>query len=157
MQFKNIFNKSAACACAGGSAFLAGHVGCIVTPLLLATIGVAGGWMPTAMVATGAVFSAAGLYGWYRLRGAFASASEKKLMVGGVAAGLALSLTLHFNAAHETANNAAAQEWIESLQPEQRVMFENAARGLDMSLEELAKTMCITPRPKFSSSSPQPL
>jgi hypothetical protein len=84
--------------CAGGSAggLLAGHTGCIISPLVIAATGAtAAGASSGLALALSAAAAAGGLYLWKRLRGKEAGKWEKRVVVGGALAGLAFSSAFH--------------------------------------------------------------
>lgn len=98
-----IFHKCAMCAGSGAGGLLLGHIGCIITPLVLAATGatVATAGMSVVALAFGAAATAGGLYAWHRLRGHQASKWEKRIVIGGALAGLALSAAFNLAGGHQ--------------------------------------------------------
>lgn len=92
-----LFRKCAACAGSGAAGMLAGHMGCIITPLVLAATGatVATAGMSVLALAFGAAATAGGLYAWHRLRGHTAGKWEKRITIGAAVGGLVLSSAFH--------------------------------------------------------------
>lgn len=92
-----IFKKCALCAGSGAGGLLAGHAGCILAPLVIASAGlttVTAG-MPVLAVAFSAAATAGGLYLWNRLRGKTAGKWEKRIVIGSALVGLGLSSAFH--------------------------------------------------------------
>lgn len=97
---RRIFGASALCTCSGAGGFLIGHAGCVVTPLVLAAVGVttATAGVSALALAFGAAATAGGLYAWHRLRGKQAGVFEKRLVIGSALSGLLVSgAMMHFN------------------------------------------------------------
>lgn len=98
LTIKNYVN----CACSGGAGLLVGHLGCIATPLMFAALGVTGVAVSSPLIAigVGAAITAGGLGAWYKLRGRFAKAAEKKIVVASAIAGLALMSVFNLTSGH---------------------------------------------------------
>lgn len=97
---RGIFGKSALCTCSGASGFLIGHAGCVITPLVMAAVGVTTATAGVSLLALGfgAAATAGGIYAWHRLRGQQASKFEKRLVIGSALSGLLISgAMMHFN------------------------------------------------------------
>jgi len=107
---RSIFRKCALCAGSGAGGFLAGHAGCIVTPLVIAAAG--------ATAATGGVsalalaFSAAATFGglilWRTLRGNNAGKLEKRIVMGSAVTGLLLPSAFNLASGHHHHHGMAA-------------------------------------------------
>ncbi len=109
-SLRSIFKKCALCAGSGAGGFLAGHAGCIVTPLVIAA---AGATAATAGVSALALaFSAAatvgGLFLWRKLRGGHAGKLEKRIVVGSAVTGLLLSSAFNLATGHHHHHRMAA-------------------------------------------------
>lgn len=97
---RRLFGKSALCTCSGAGGFLIGHAGCVITPLVMAAVGVTTATAGVSLLALGfgAAATAGGIYAWHRLRGHSASRFEKRLVIGSALSGLLISGALmHFN------------------------------------------------------------
>ena len=97
---RRVFGKSALCTCSGAGGFLIGHAGCVITPLVMAAVGVTTATAGVSLLALGfgAAATAGGLYAWHRLRGQHASKFEKRLVIGSALSGLLISgAMMHFN------------------------------------------------------------
>lgn len=97
---RRVFGKSALCTCSGAGGFLIGHAGCVITPLVMAAVGVTTATAGVSLLALGfgAAATAGGLYAWHRLRGHSASTFEKRLVIGSALSGLLVSgAMMHFN------------------------------------------------------------
>ena len=85
------------CAGSGAGGLLAGHAGCIITPMVMAAAGAttltAG--MPLLALAFSTAATAGGLYAWHRLRGHTASKWEKRIVIGSALAAVLLSSAFH--------------------------------------------------------------
>jgi hypothetical protein len=89
-----IFGPVAGIGGAGALGFVAGHAGCIITPVIATTLGVTTGLtagMSALAFAFGAAATAGGVYTWHRLRGAKAGKVEKAIVLGSAITGLAVS------------------------------------------------------------------
>lgn len=99
----SVFKKCAMCAGSGAGGLLAGHAGCIITPLVLmaagATTATAG--LSVIALAFSAAATAGGLYAWHRLRGQHAGTWEKRIVVGSALTGVLLSSALHIGRGQE--------------------------------------------------------
>jgi hypothetical protein len=100
---KSIFKRCATCAGSGAGGLLAGHAGCVITPLVIAAAGMttATAGMSILAVAFGAAATAGGLYLWHRLRGKQAGKWEKRIVVGSALAGLAFSSAFNLASHHQ--------------------------------------------------------
>jgi len=97
---QGLFKKCSMCAGAGATGFLVGHAGCVITPLVIAAVGVTTATAGVSILALsfGAAATAGGLYAWHRLRGKQASRFEKRLVIGSALSGLLISgAMMHFN------------------------------------------------------------
>lgn len=101
-SLKAIFSRCAMCVGGAGGGLLAGHAGCIITPVVLATAGVTGltAGMPLLALAFSAAATAGGLYAWHRLRGHQAGKWEKRIVVGGALAGVLVSSAFQIGGHH---------------------------------------------------------
>ena len=92
-----VFKKCAMCAGSGAGGFLAGHAGCIITPIVIATAGTtaATGGLSVLMLAFSAAATAGGIYLWHRLRGKTAGTWEKRIVIGSALSGLLISSAMH--------------------------------------------------------------
>lgn len=97
-KLRDIFKKSAACACGPAGGFLLGHVGCIITPLVLAFSGATaatGAVTGGLSVAIGAAFTMTGLLAWEHFRGTKAGKTERRITYIGSISGVMLSGAFH--------------------------------------------------------------
>jgi hypothetical protein len=156
------FSKIASIAGSGIGGFLLGHAGCIITPVLLATVGItaATGGLSVIAFAFGAAASAGGLYLWHRLRGKQASPREKWLVIGSTVSGLALSAALHFGGGHkghgpeehkhhhqteEVYINPNVQVWFDHLATERQESIKRNAELTGIGLERYLSGICLSP------------
>lgn len=98
------FLKKAFAAVGGGAGgMLAGHAGCLVAPILLATAGLttATAGLSVLAIAFSAAATAGGLYAWKHMRGHRAGNLEKRLVIGGAIAGLAVSTAINLGGLHQ--------------------------------------------------------
>jgi hypothetical protein len=98
------FLKKAFAAVGGGAGgLLAGHAGCLVAPVLLATAGIttATAGLSVLAIAFSAAATAGGLYAWKHMRGHLAGKLEKRLVIGGAIAGLAISTAMNLGGLHQ--------------------------------------------------------
>lgn len=98
------FLKKAFAAVGGGAGgLLAGHAGCLVAPVLLATAGIttATAGLSVLAIAFSAAATAGGLYAWKHMRGHQAGKWEKRLVIGGAIAGLAISTAMNLGGLHQ--------------------------------------------------------
>lgn len=98
------FLKKAFAAVGGGAGgMLAGHAGCLVAPVLLATAGIttATAGLSVLAIAFSAAATAGGLYAWKHMRGHQAGKWEKRLVIGGAIAGLAISTVMNLGGLHQ--------------------------------------------------------
>jgi hypothetical protein len=118
-KLRAMFSKCAACGTGGG--LLAGHAGCIITPVVVAAVGVttATAGMSVIALAFGAATTAGGLYAWHKLRGPKAGKWEKRTVIGGAIAGLFLSAAMQLGGMHHQhhAPEAAPQKQEQTVQP----------------------------------------
>ena len=157
----NTLKNTAQCACSGGAGLLAGHMGCVITPLALAAMGVTGvlATSPLVMVGAGAAITAASLGLWYGLRGRFAAALERRIVVGSAIAGFALMSAFnlasghdhsHHHGHHQTHDEAPtieSQLWFNRLPQEERQKVRDAAAASGMGLGKYVNSLCVTPAP----------
>lgn len=110
-KLRQMFAKCAACACGTGGGMLAGHAGCIITPVVIAAAGLttATAGMSVIALAFGAAATAGGLYAWHKLRGPKAGKWEKRTVIGGAIAGLFLSAAMQFGGMHEHHHQTAPE------------------------------------------------
>ncbi len=163
-SLRNVFKTCAMCVGGAGSGLIVGHLGCVVTPLVLASSGataMSGGSSSALALGAGATVTALGLAGWYKLRGTFASAAEKICVVGGSATGLVMAASLHMLGgghdahmnhsnhhsaieapAHSDHDRAMARRWLDSLPADQRESFEVSARAFNKTPEDVALELC---------------
>lgn len=97
---RRIFGKSALCTCSTAGGFLVGHAGCVITPMVMAAVGITTATAGVSLLALsfGAAATAGGLYLWHRLRGQTASKFEKRLVIGSAISGLLISgAMMHLN------------------------------------------------------------
>jgi hypothetical protein len=148
--------NTAQCACSGGAGLLAGHMGCIITPLALAAMGVTGvaATSPFVMIAAGAAITAASLGLWYGLRGRFAAALERRIVVVSAVAGFALMSAFNMTAAHKHGpgpgnshnhDHTATRNWYNSQTPEAQERIKKSAHQLGLPLAEYINDICATP------------
>lgn len=98
------FLKKAFAAVGGGAGgLLAGHAGCLVAPVLLATAGIttATAGLSVLAIAFSAAATAGGLYAWKHMRSHQAGKWEKRLVIGGAIAGLAMSAAMNLGGFHQ--------------------------------------------------------
>lgn len=90
---RRVFSKSALCTCSGAGGFLIGHAGCVITPMVMAAVGITTATAGVSILALsfGAAATAGGVYLWHRLRGQTASKFEKRLVIGSALSGLLIS------------------------------------------------------------------
>lgn len=165
----NTLKNTAKCACSGGAGLLAGHMGCVITPLALAAMGVTGvvATSPLVMVGAGAAITAASLGLWYGLRGRFAAALERRIVVGSAVAGFALMSAFnmagghdhsqhqspghgHHHGPHQTNDEAPtveAQIWFNRLSKAERQTVRDAAAASGMGLGKYVNSLCLSPSP----------
>jgi len=108
------------CSCgsaAGG--FLAGHLGCVAAPAVIATTGgtaaALGGGLA---VAFGAAATAGGLYLWKKLRWKTSGTWEKRLVIAGAVSGLILSSAFNLFGGGTHHENHAPVQKTENIQPQ---------------------------------------
>lgn len=97
---RRLFGKSALCTCSTAGGFLVGHAGCVITPMVMAAVGITTATAGVSLLALsfGAAATAGGLYLWHRLRGQTASKFEKRLVIGSALSGLLISgAMMHLN------------------------------------------------------------
>jgi hypothetical protein len=152
---RDSFKKCAHCAGSGAAGVLMGHLGCIAAPAGMAALsaaGIAGGLTGSLVtVAAGAALTLAGLGAWYGLRGRFANAAERRVVIGSAAVGLALMTAFnlaggeghHFG--HSHGNALLAEKWLGGLDAGARRQVEDNARALHMTPLGYAETMCLGP------------
>lgn len=161
----NSLKNTAKCACSGGAGLLAGHMGCVITPLALAAMGVTGALAtsPLVMVGAGAAITAASLGLWYGLRGRFAAALERRIVVGSAIAGFALMSAFNLasghdhsqhqghhhghHQAHDDVPTVEAQIWFNRLPKEERQKVRDAAAASGMGLGKYVNSLCLPPSP----------
>jgi hypothetical protein len=167
-----LFKKCSTCACSGAAGFLVGHAGCVMTPLVIAAVGVTTATAGVSILALsfGAAATAGGLYAWHRLRGKQASTFEKRLVIGSALSGLLISGAMmhfkghdHHSGGHENhtpqqheqhmhhgmqqgaALSPAAQAWLDAQDAQKRRDIEAMAKATNMSLGEYLNGMCGLP------------
>jgi hypothetical protein len=107
------FLKKAFAAVGGGAGgLLAGHAGCLVAPVLLATAGIttATAGLSVLAIAFSAAATAGGLYAWKHMRGYQAGKWEKRLVIGGAIAGLSMSAAMNLGGFHQHHHQSHAPE-----------------------------------------------
>ena len=104
---RRVFGKSALCTCSGAGGFLIGHAGCIITPMVMAAVGITTATAGVSLLALsfGAAATAGGLYLWHKLRGQQASTFEKRLVIGSALSGLLISGAMMHLGGHEHHGN----------------------------------------------------
>lgn len=161
---KATLKNTAKCACSGGAGLLAGHMGCVITPIALAAMGVTGvvATSPVVMVGAGAAITAASLGIWYRLRGRFAAALERRIVVGSAVAGFAVMSAFNMVAGHDhhhghghehhqhhghhnnndEAPTIEAQMWFNRLSKEDRQKVRDNAAAQGIGLGKYVNSLC---------------
>ena len=119
---RNVFKKCAMCAGSGAGGLLAGHAGCIITPLVIVAAGAttATAGLSVLAVAFGAAATAGGLYAWHKLRGHQAGRWEKGIVIGSALSGLLLSSALHLGGGHKNHHGDALSGQTEEVMCGQR-------------------------------------
>lgn len=147
------FTSTAQCACSGGAGLLAGHLGCVITPVALAAIGVTGvvAASPPVMIGAGAAITAASLGLWYGLRGRFAAARERRIVGASAAAGFALMSVFNMAADHNHGPHAH-RDWYNRQTPEVQEKIQHNARRLGVPLAQYINDICA-PAPASKASS----
>lgn len=100
---RRIFGKCAACAGSGAAGFIVGHAGCVITPMVIAAVGVTTATAGVSMLALAfsAAATAGGIYAWHKLRGKTAPTFEKRLVIGSAITGLLASTIMMNLGGHE--------------------------------------------------------
>ncbi|MDD9899398.1 MAG: hypothetical protein OXT65_00275 [Alphaproteobacteria bacterium] len=101
----SVFQSCASCTGAGAAGFVAGHAGCVITPLVLAASAgtAATGGLSALAIAFGAAATAGGVFAWKKLRGPKASKAEKRIVYGSALTGLAVSAAMQLGAINQPA------------------------------------------------------
>ncbi len=109
---RGAFKKAFAAIGGGAGGMLAGHAGCLVAPVLLATAGIttATAGLSVLAIAFSAAATAGGLYAWRHMRGHQAGKWEKRLVIGGAIAGLAISTAMNLGGLHQHHHQSHAPE-----------------------------------------------
>ena len=98
---RRIFKKCAACGGSVAGGALAGHLGCIMMPVLAVT-GMAAGLTTGLSLVFGAAVTVGGYYAWKYMRGQKASKFEKRVVIVSAVVGLTLSAAFNlFSGKHD--------------------------------------------------------
>jgi hypothetical protein len=147
-SMRKLFGACAYCVTTGGSGFLAGHLGCVVTPIIT-TLTPAGvpligydPYDPVTMLKIGFALNAAVLGAWYGLRGRHVA---KPIRVATIAiATSSLLITTAIKTPHMYDMGQAYQTLTQD-DPEKRAMVINNARLTGQSLDEYLMSICSSP------------
>lgn len=145
---RKLFGVCAYCITTGGSGFLAGHLGCVVTPVVTTLAPSSTSWFgidpynPVTMLGIGFALNTAVLTAWYGLRGRHVA---KPIRIATIAiATSSLLITTAIKTPHMV-DMGMAYEALTQNDPEKRAMVIENARLMGLSLDEYLMTICSTP------------
>ncbi len=138
------------CAFCVGSA--AGHVGCLVAPLLsLGTNGAtaAAGHNPTLMIGTALAVNLVTLGVWYKVRGRFVSNPIKLATIGFALAGMVMTTGVNLKQHVDDHGYAQAQAWYDAQPPDAQKSIQEIAGAWHMSVPQYLTVfeICAPTRP----------
>ena len=143
------------CAFCVGSA--AGHVGCLVAPLITSTtsgITAASGHSPMLMIGSALAINTVTLGTWYRLRGRFVSTPIKAATIGFALAGMIITTGINLKSHEHIHNREQAEAWFKAQPPDAQKNIREIATAFHMSVDDYLTTfeICSPNRPNFTES-----
>lgn len=144
----NLWGACAFCVTSSGAGVLAGHVGCVVTPILV-TLAPAGSTMlgidpynPVLMLKIATGVNASVLGAWYALRGRYVSRPIQMATVGFALAGLVVTTAIK---TPHMVDMQMAYEQLTQGDVNRRVEVIENARLMGQSLDDYLMAFCSTP------------
>jgi len=139
-------------ACVGGAA---GHVGCLVAPLITSTtsgITAASGHSPMLMIGSALAINTVTLGAWYRLRGRFVSTPIKAATLGFALAGMVITTSVNMKDHAHMHSREQAEAWFKAQPPDAQKNVREIAKAFHMSVDDYLTTfeICSPTRPNFT-------
>jgi hypothetical protein len=132
------------CAFCVGSA--AGHIGCLIAPLLsLGANGAtaASGHDPMLMIGSALAINSVTLGVWYRVRGRFVSKPIKLATIGFAVAGMAITTGINLKDHAHIHNREQAEAWFKAQSPDAQENVREIAKAFHMSVDDYLTTFEI--------------